>query len=139
MNISFQCDVCSKTLNANAVAAGRIITCPYCRNTTRIPCLEENERQDRPRPSVKERVVVESSASTDESQWRDPTIDPDWEKMLEKFPCFKPNPFGISFALDRAIQEAVSQDELDEEGQDSDQNGSTASQYSVDDLIKGLE
>jgi len=126
MNISFQCDVCSQTLSANEAAAGRVVKCPYCHNTIKIPRVEERKTQE--------------ETSFDDSQWRDPTFDPDWEKMLEKFPNFKPNPFGVSFPLDKAIREANLSEEFDEETRDSDdKNSSTFDQYSVDDLIKGVE
>ncbi len=142
MNISFQCEVCSKTLNANAIAVGRVVVCPYCRNRTTVPNFPEDVRQENKTrlSSLERKTDVDASTSSDYSQWRDPTFDPDWKKMLEKFPNFKPNPFGISFPLDRAIQEARSNTEYDEETQDSDENkDSTSSQYSVDDLIKGVE
>ena len=142
MNISFQCVVCSKTLTANIAVGGRVIICPYCHNRTTIPNFTENtDRENETRStSIEQNIKVDSSASSDNSQWRDPTFDPDWEKMLGKFPNFKPNPFGVSFPLAQAIQAARSNLERDEETQDSDGNkGSTSSQYSVDDLIKGVE
>lgn len=68
----------------------------------------------------------------------DPALDRETEElcaaMRKIVPCFQPNPFGISYSLEKTVV-ADSDDEADS----VDPDASSANPYDVDELIKGVD
>lgn len=162
MNVSFYCDNCSKQLTADEIAVGRVIKCPYCRQTTRVTPsptspLTEEARAERGEESTSQLLNVEGNAAPQDLSTKlvpSDEIDRDvsdftlsgavkidslneetYQAMIGICPMFQPNPFAISYPLDQT----VSPDALDDEEDEVAPSAGTSSFYDVDELIKGVE